>query len=60
MVYFNVFVGFAFNGKAKLKKQAKDLPTQARIIKFPLFVCLVLTVLPPKEHQASQDVGMSC
>lgn len=27
------------------------------MIKFPLFVCLVLTVLPPKELQAPQDVG---
>lgn len=57
MVYFNIFTGFEFNGKAKLEKQTKNQPTQDWMITFPLFVCLVLTVLPPKEHQAPQDVG---
>lgn len=58
MVYFNIFAGFEFNGRAKLKKQTnKKQPTQDSVIKFPLFVCLVLTLLPPKEHQAPQDVG---
>lgn len=54
---FQYICWFRFNGKAKLEKQTKNQPTQDWTIKFPLFVCLVLTVLPPKEHQAPQDVG---